>query len=176
VLDIRVKAKGGGHTSQVYAIRQAIAKAVVAYYTKYIDAYSALELKKKLVSYDRTLLIADPRRAEPKKFGGHGARARRQKRWVCYMDMDGIFTNAGILVTGERVLLYCWGCIALHCHVLFTFSYAMAPCKQDAVVCTNRLSRVLGLQHEMSMVPTTGVVNKSETWALSNEYFRQPPS
>jgi len=81
-IDIRVRVKGGGHTSQVYAIRQAIAKAVVAYYAKYVDAYSAIELKKKLVSYDRTLLIADPRRMEPKKFGGAGARARRQKRCV----------------------------------------------------------------------------------------------
>ncbi|KAF8807342.1 ribosomal protein S9 [Phlegmacium glaucopus] len=80
-LDIRVRVKGGGHTSQVYAIRQAIAKALVAYYAKYLDAYSALALKKKLVAYDRTLLIADPRRMEPKKFGGHGARARRQKSY-----------------------------------------------------------------------------------------------
>ena len=81
-LDIRVRVKGGGHTSQVYAIRQAIAKALVAYYAKYLDAYSSLALKKKLVAYDRTLLIADPRRMEPKKFGGQGARARRQKRYV----------------------------------------------------------------------------------------------
>ncbi|CCL99015.1 uncharacterized protein FIBRA_01024 [Fibroporia radiculosa] len=81
VMDIRVRVKGGGHTSQVYAIRQAIAKALVAYYAKYIDAYSAMELKKKLVAYDRTLLIADPRRMEPKKFGGAGARARRQKSY-----------------------------------------------------------------------------------------------
>jgi len=81
VLDIRVRVKGGGHTSQVYAIRQAIAKALVAYYAKYIDAFSAMELKKKLVAYDRTLLIADPRRMEPKKFGGAGARARRQKSY-----------------------------------------------------------------------------------------------
>jgi len=80
-VDIRVRVKGGGHTSQVYAIRQAVAKAVVAYYAKYIDAYSAMELKKKLVAYDRTLLIADPRRMEPKKFGGRGARARRQKSY-----------------------------------------------------------------------------------------------
>lgn len=76
-----MRVKGGGHTSQVYAIRQAIAKALVAYYAKYIDAYSSLELKKKLIAYDRTLLIADPRRMEPKKFGGAGARARRQKRY-----------------------------------------------------------------------------------------------
>ena len=41
-----------------------------------------MELKKKLVAYDRTLLIADPRRMEPKKFGGGGARARRQKRYI----------------------------------------------------------------------------------------------
>jgi small subunit ribosomal protein S16e len=81
-VDIRVRVKGGGHTSQVYAIRQAIAKAIVAYYAKYHDAASALELKKQLVTYDRTLLIADPRRMEPKKFGGQGARARRQKRCV----------------------------------------------------------------------------------------------
>lgn len=82
LLDIRVRVKGGGHTSQIYAIRQAISKALVAYYSKYVDAYSAMELKKKLVAYDRTLLIADPRRMEPKKFGGHGARARRQKRYA----------------------------------------------------------------------------------------------
>ncbi|KAG8929414.1 40S ribosomal protein S16 [Tulasnella sp. 418] len=80
-IDVRVRSRGGGHTSQVYAVRQAIAKALVAYYAKYYDAASALELKRELVSYDRALLIADPRRAEPKKFGGRGARARRQKSY-----------------------------------------------------------------------------------------------
>ncbi|GAA0145789.1 hypothetical protein LIER_05900 [Lithospermum erythrorhizon] len=30
---------------------------------------------------DRTLLIADPRRCEPKKFGGRGARSRFQKSY-----------------------------------------------------------------------------------------------
>lgn len=81
-IDIRVRVKGGGHTSQIYAIRQAIAKALVAYYAKNFDAQSAITLKKELVAYDRSLLIADPRRMEPKKFGGGGARARRQKRYV----------------------------------------------------------------------------------------------
>lgn len=80
-VDIRVKVSGGGHTSQVYAIRQAIAKALVAYYAKYYDAASALELRQLFITYDRTLLIADPRRMEPKKFGGRGARARRQKSY-----------------------------------------------------------------------------------------------
>lgn len=80
-VDIRIKVSGGGHVSQIYAIRQAIAKALVAYYAKYYDAASALELRQLFISYDRTLLIADPRRCEPKKFGGRGARARRQKSY-----------------------------------------------------------------------------------------------
>lgn len=80
-VDIRLRVSGGGHTSQIYAIRQAIAKSLVAYYAKYYDAASALELRQLFVAYDRTLLIADTRRSEPKKFGGHGARARRQKSY-----------------------------------------------------------------------------------------------
>jgi small subunit ribosomal protein S16e len=33
-VDVRVRVKGGGQTSQIYAIRQAIAKSLVAYYQK----------------------------------------------------------------------------------------------------------------------------------------------
>ncbi len=33
-LDIRVRVRGGGQTSQVYAVRQAIARAIVAFYQK----------------------------------------------------------------------------------------------------------------------------------------------
>jgi len=80
-IDIRIRVRGGGHTSQVYAIRQAIAKAIVAYYQKYVDEQSKREIKETLVQYDRSLLVADPRRCEPKKFGGRGARARYQKSY-----------------------------------------------------------------------------------------------
>ncbi|KAK9451131.1 40S ribosomal protein uS9 [Limtongia smithiae] len=80
-IDIRVRVTGGGHVSQVYAIRQAIAKAIVAYHQKYVDEQSKNELKKALIAYDRTLLIADSRHSEPKKFGGPGARARYQKSY-----------------------------------------------------------------------------------------------
>jgi small subunit ribosomal protein S16e len=80
-VDIRVRVTGGGQTSQIYAIRQAIAKAIVAYYQKFVDEQSKNELKKALIAYDRTLLVADPRRSEPKKFGGPGARARYQKSY-----------------------------------------------------------------------------------------------
>ena len=80
-VDIRVRVTGGGQTSRIYAIRQAIAKAIIAYYQKYVDEQSKNELKKALIAYDRTLLVADPRRSEPKKFGGPGARARYQKSY-----------------------------------------------------------------------------------------------
>eukprot|EP00048_Salpingoeca_helianthica_P014315 m.221099 g.221099 ORF g.221099 m.221099 type:complete len:159 (-) comp15717_c0_seq1:79-555(-) len=80
-VDIRVRVKGGGQVSQIYAIRQAIGKALVAYYQKYVDEVSKKEIKDILLAYDRTLLVADPRRCEPKKFGGPGARARYQKSY-----------------------------------------------------------------------------------------------
>lgn len=51
----------------------------IAYYQKYVDEHSKNQLKQALVAYDRTLLVADNRRCEPKKFGGPGARARYQK-------------------------------------------------------------------------------------------------
>jgi len=80
-VDVRVRVKGGGTTSQIYAIRQAIAKGIVAYYQKYVDEASKKAIKDTLIQYDRTLLVADPRRCEPKKFGGPGARARYQKSY-----------------------------------------------------------------------------------------------
>ena len=97
-VDIRVRVTGGGNTSQIYAIRQAISKSIVAYYQKFVDEHSKNQLKQALVQYDRTLLVADNRRCEPKKFGGAlsclfillafsncatapGARARYQKSY-----------------------------------------------------------------------------------------------
>ncbi|KAF6013820.1 40S ribosomal protein S16 [Brettanomyces bruxellensis] len=80
-LDIRIRVTGGGHVSQVYAIRQALAKGLIAYTAKYVDEASKNELKKIYTAYDRSLLIADSRRMEPKKFGGRGARARYQKSY-----------------------------------------------------------------------------------------------
>ena len=68
-------------SSVVAAVRQAIAKAIVAFYQKYVDEASKREIKDLLVQYDRSLLVADPRRCEPKKFGGRGARARFQKSY-----------------------------------------------------------------------------------------------
>jgi len=80
-VDIRLRVKGGGYVSQIYAIRQAIAKAIVAWNQKYVDEASKKEIKSILLSQDRSLLVADPRRCEPKKFGGRGSRARYQKSY-----------------------------------------------------------------------------------------------
>lgn len=80
-VDIKIRVRGGGHTAQVFAIRQAIAKSLVAYYQKFVDEQSKREIKDALMKFDRSLLVADPRRREPKKFGGRGARARFQKSY-----------------------------------------------------------------------------------------------
>merc|ERR1712205_141827 len=54
-VDIRIRVKGGGFTAQIYAIRQAIAKSLVAYYQKYVDEASKTEIRDILMQYDRTL-------------------------------------------------------------------------------------------------------------------------
>jgi len=80
-IDIRIRVRGGGYTAQIYAIRQCICKSLVAWYQKYVDEASKREIRDMIVSFDRTLLVADSRRCEPKKFGGKGARARYQKSY-----------------------------------------------------------------------------------------------
>lgn len=61
-LDIRVRVRGSGYVAQIYAIRQAISKGVVAYYQKYVNESEKRQIKETLLQYDRTLLVADPRR------------------------------------------------------------------------------------------------------------------
>ena len=73
-IDIKVRVHGGGPVSQTEASRTAIAKALIAF-TK--DE----ELKKTFIEYDRTLLVSDIRRKEPKKQLGRGARKKWQKSY-----------------------------------------------------------------------------------------------
>ncbi|KAM7318703.1 LOW QUALITY PROTEIN: hypothetical protein ACRRTK_021815 [Alexandromys fortis] len=80
-VDIRVPVKGGGHVAQIYAIRQSLSKALVAYYQKSVDEASKKEIKDTFIQYDPTPLVADPQRCESKKFGAPGARARYQKSY-----------------------------------------------------------------------------------------------
>ena len=78
---MRIRVRGGGPSNQIFAIRQAMSRALLAYYQKYEDEQSKRELKDLFLQYDRNLLVADYRRAEPKKYGGRGARARFQKSY-----------------------------------------------------------------------------------------------
>lgn len=80
-LYIKINVRGGGSVSQLYAVRQAIAKSVVAYRQKYVDEMSKRQAVALLCEYDRSMIVADPRRCEPKKFGGPSARTRYQKSY-----------------------------------------------------------------------------------------------
>ncbi len=73
-VDINVRVVGGGVMGQAEAARMVIAKGLVEY-------SGDMNLKDKYVQYDRTMLVGDPRRTESKKFGGPGARARKQKSY-----------------------------------------------------------------------------------------------
>ena len=73
-LDIEVKVSGGGYMGQAEASRMAIANALLKW-TK------SSHLRTVFVEYDRTMIVGDSRRKEPKKFGGPGARARDQKSY-----------------------------------------------------------------------------------------------
>ncbi|MFX0161787.1 MAG: 30S ribosomal protein S9 [Candidatus Hodarchaeota archaeon] len=73
-LDITVKIKGGGWVSQAEAARMAIATGIV----KFTESE---ELRRKFIDEDRYMLAGDPRRTEPKKWGGRSARAKVQKSY-----------------------------------------------------------------------------------------------
>ncbi len=70
-VDIDVQVAGGGFMGQMVASRTAIAKSLV-------DFTHDEKLKKRMLSYDRMLLVDDARRVEPKKPLGRKARKKRQ--------------------------------------------------------------------------------------------------
>jgi|TARA_B100001964_G_C14224266_1_gene596858 small subunit ribosomal protein S9 len=73
-VDINVNVKGGGIMGQAEAVRTAIGRGLIEYSK---DA----KLKAAFSDYDKTLLKSDPRRKETKKFGGKGARSKKQKSY-----------------------------------------------------------------------------------------------
>lgn len=73
-IDISVTVCGGGTMGQAQAARTAIANALVQY-------FDTMNLKEKFLQIDRTLLVEDVRRVEPKKYKGPKARARFQKSY-----------------------------------------------------------------------------------------------
>jgi small subunit ribosomal protein S9 len=73
-INIDVTVNGGGVMSQASAARTAIAKGLVEF-------TGDPSLKIAFLDHDRSLLVSDSRRKEPKKPLGRGARKRRQKSY-----------------------------------------------------------------------------------------------
>lgn len=73
-VNIDVSVSGGGFMSQASAVRTAIAKGLVEY-------TGDPSLKLAFLDHDRSLLVSDSRRKEPKKPLGRGARKKRQKSY-----------------------------------------------------------------------------------------------
>jgi small subunit ribosomal protein S9 len=73
-VDIDVRVAGGGFMGQAEASAIAISRALV-------DWTRGQELRKKISEYDVHLLSGDARQSETKKFGGPGARRRKQKSY-----------------------------------------------------------------------------------------------
>lgn len=87
-IDLSVRVNGGGFMGQAYASAVAISRALTGWtkskkepkdhpFTKTVRE----DLKKRLNDFDKHLLSGDDRRKEPKKFGGPGARRRKQKSY-----------------------------------------------------------------------------------------------
>ena len=73
-VDIKANVRGGGIIGQAEAIRTAIARGLIEY-------FEDMSLKEKFVIYDKTIVSGDPRRTEPKHFGGRSSRSRFQKSY-----------------------------------------------------------------------------------------------
>jgi small subunit ribosomal protein S9 len=73
-VDISVNVKGGGYMSQAEAVRMGVAQGLIKW-------SRSKRLREMYLEYDRTMLAGDERRKESKKFGGPGARRRKQKSY-----------------------------------------------------------------------------------------------
>jgi small subunit ribosomal protein S9 len=73
-VDVSIEVAGGGPLGQAEAARMGLAQGLVKY-------TNSKRLKSTFLEHDRTMLSGDARRKEPKKFGGPGARRRKQKSY-----------------------------------------------------------------------------------------------
>ena len=87
-INISVRVKGGGFMGQAYAIATAISRSLIGL-TKSkkepkdhpFNKSKREDFKKRIGDFDQYLISGDARRKEPKKFGGPGARRRKQKSY-----------------------------------------------------------------------------------------------
>ena len=87
-INISVRVKGGGFMGQAYAIATAISRSLIGL-TKSkkepkdhpFNKSKREDFQKRIGDFDQYLISGDARRKEPKKFGGPGARRRKQKSY-----------------------------------------------------------------------------------------------
>ena len=87
-IDISVRVSGGGFMGQSYAAATAITRALIGW-TKSkkepkehpLTKSQRTDIKDRINAFDKYLISGDARRKEPKKFGGPGARRRKQKSY-----------------------------------------------------------------------------------------------
>ncbi len=87
-VNISVRVRGGGFMGQANAAATAITRALIGWTKSKKDprdhplSKSAREdLRNRINEFDKYLISGDARRKEPKKFGGPGARRRKQKSY-----------------------------------------------------------------------------------------------
>ena len=87
-IDISVRVRGGGYMGQASAVATGISRALTGW-TKSkkepkdhpFPKSTREDLRKRITDFDKYLVSGDARRKEPKKFGGPGARRRKQKSY-----------------------------------------------------------------------------------------------
>jgi len=87
-VDISVRVRGGGFMGQASAAANAMSRALTGW-TKSkkepkdhpLSKTVRQDLLKRIDDFDKYLISGDARRKEPKKFGGPGARRRKQKSY-----------------------------------------------------------------------------------------------
>jgi small subunit ribosomal protein S9 len=87
-INISVRVKGGGLMGQASATATGISRALTGWTKSKKDPKdhplsksSRDDLRKRITEFDKYLISGDARRKEPKKFGGPGARRKKQKSY-----------------------------------------------------------------------------------------------
>ena len=87
-IDISVRVQGGGFMGQAGAVATAISRALSGWTKSKKEPKDHPfpksvrdDLRKRITDFDKYLVSGDARRKEPKKFGGPGARRKKQKSY-----------------------------------------------------------------------------------------------
>jgi small subunit ribosomal protein S9 len=87
-IDISIRVRGGGVMGQASAAATGVSRALTGWTKSKKDPKehpfpksTREDLRQKITEFDKYLISGDARRKEPKKFGGPGARRRKQKSY-----------------------------------------------------------------------------------------------